>query len=418
MRRATRGWLATTAAAAVLLPLGLVGCGGQRAARWEPPAGSAGPAAAPAAAPSELAVTPEPGTTGALLSTEIGIRTDGEVTEVVLTAADGDRISGQIREDGTAWVPDRPLDPTTRYTATVTAAAGGQTSSAETEFTTMAAPGPRTGTGLYLFDGREYGVAMPVVVEFVPPVPPDARAEVQRRMFVRTDPPQPGVWHWVENGSQAFYRAPEHWQPGTELAVRIALAGHPTGGGRYGDIDRSATATIGDPVRLEIDNRSKTLSVFRDGKLSRTMPVSLGKPSTPSSSGQMVVMSRERQTIFDTFDELGPSEGYRVNIEYAMRLTWGGEFIHSAPWSVADQGVRNVSHGCVNLAPADARWLFDLAKIGDPVDVAGTEERLAPGNGWTAWDLSWEEFVAGSALPVPAWLLPVPVGDRHLSVYS
>jgi lipoprotein-anchoring transpeptidase ErfK/SrfK len=119
----------------------------------------------------------------------------------------------------------------------------------------------------------------------------------------------------------------------------------------------------------------------------------------------MVVMTRERQTVFDTFDELGPGEGYRIDIEYALRLTWGGEFIHAAPWSVADQGERNVSHGCVNLSTRNARWLFGVVKVGDPVTVRGTGQELAQGNGWTAWDLSWEDFVAGSALPVPAELL-------------
>lgn len=393
----------TAALLLLLVPLGLAACDSGHIARSAEPAASP----EPVAAPPTLAVTPAEGTTDALLSTEIGTRTDGEITEVRLVSEGGDRVDGHLRADGSSWVPDRPLAPTTGYTATVTATGeGDRTSTAQTSFTTMAEPGRRTGTGLYLFDGREYGVAMPVAVEFVDPVPPDARAGVQRRMFVTTDPPQPGVWHWVENGRQAFYRAPEFWQPGTTITVRIALDGHPTGGGRYGDADRSATATIGDKLELEVDNRTKTMTVVRDGERVRTMPVSLGKPSTPSSSGRMVVMSRERETVFDTFDELGPDEGYRLDISYALRLTWGGEFIHSAPWSVADQGVRNVSHGCVNLAPDDAEWLFRNIKVGDPVAVTGTGSALAPGNGWTAWDLSWEEFVAGSALPVPDELRP------------
>jgi len=63
--------------------------------------------------------------------------------------------------------------------------------------------------------------------------------------------------------------------------------------------------------------------------------------------------------------------------------------------------VRNVSHGCVNLSTENAAWLFERAKIGDPVIVKGTEVQLEHGNGWTAWNVSWEEFVAGSALPQP-----------------
>ncbi len=396
------GTMRRVVVAAAVLTLGLAGCAPNGKTTFVDPVASPTPTAPPPE-PIELAITPEPGTDEALLSTEIGLSVSGgEVTSVRLVSDDGDRVRGTMREDGSSWVPDRPLKPSTRYKATVTATApDGRTVTEQTTFTTMAAPRQRTGTGLYMFDGAVYGVAMPVVVEFVRPVPEEYRAGVQRRLFVTTDPPQPGVWHWVPDGRQVYYRAKEYWKPGTVITVRAALDGHPTDDGWYGDTDRSATASIGDATLIEVDNATKQMTVTVNGEVVRRMPVSLGKPSTPSSSGHMVIMSKERQTVFDTYAELGPEEGYRVDIEYAMRLTWGGEFIHAAPWSVADQGVRNVSHGCVNLSTENAAWLFDIAKIGDPVIVKGTEVKLAHGNGWTAWNLSWKEYVKGSALPVP-----------------
>jgi hypothetical protein len=115
-------------------------------------------------------------------------------------------------------------------------------------------------------------------------------------------------------------------------------------------------------------------------------------------------MEKKAATVFDTTAELGPDEGYRTEIEYAQRLTWSGQYVHSAPWSVGSQGRRNVSHGCVNVSPSNARWLFDKTLIGDPITVRGTEDKLDAGNGWTAWDMSWKEFIKGSALPVPAEL--------------
>ena len=96
-------------------------------------------------------------------------------------------------------MPASPLKYDTSYTATVTAtAADGTVDTKTTSFTTMGRPGNEIGSGMYLFDGKTYGVAMPVVVEFIPGIPKKDRAAVQRRMFVETDPPQPGVWHWVE----------------------------------------------------------------------------------------------------------------------------------------------------------------------------------------------------------------------------
>jgi lipoprotein-anchoring transpeptidase ErfK/SrfK len=241
---------------------------------------------------------------------------------------------------------------------------------------------------------------MPVVAEFSPGVKKKDRAAVQKRMFVKTDPPQAGTWSWTSSGTQAYYRAPKYWKPGTTLTVRLALAGVPTGPGRFGDQDRSATAKIGRSFEMKVDNKTKKMTVVEDGRTVKTMPVSLGKKSTPSSSGTMVIMEKKARTVFDTTDTDG-DEGYVTNIEYAQRITWSGQYVHSAPWSVGAQGRRNVSHGCVNVSPGNARWLFDKTLIGDPIEVLGTGDKLDYGNGWTPWNVSWDEFVKGSALPVP-----------------
>jgi lipoprotein-anchoring transpeptidase ErfK/SrfK len=334
------------------------------------------------AEPLTLTLTPPTGAEKQPVSTEIGTTVSGgEITEVTLTTADGEKVKGAMRDDGTSWVPGVPLKYQQTYTAEI-------------------------GSGLYLFDDRSYGVAMPVVVEFIPGIAKKDRAAVQKRMFVETDPPQPGTWHWISSGTQAYYRAPEYWKPGTTLKVRIALEGIPLSNGKYGNTDRTATAKIGSRFEMKVDNATKQMTVYEDGNLVKTMPVSLGKPKTPSSSGTMVIMEKQAKTVFDTMDAPDPENRYRLDIEYAQRLTWGGEYIHAAPWSVADQGVRNVSHGCINLSQENARWLFSQTKVGDPVTITGTEVKLSAGNGWTAWNLSWDEFVKGSALPVPDDLDP------------
>jgi lipoprotein-anchoring transpeptidase ErfK/SrfK len=400
--------LVAVLALAVAAPFALVACGDgdtPEPAAW---VSSAGPSAAPSAsaeAPAgavELTVTPVSGKDDVPISAEIGLKVSGgEVKSVTLRDAKGKAVSGELREDGSAWVPGKPLKNGTKYEATVVAAdsAGGQ-KTVTTSFTTMKKAGQETGTGLYLFDGNTYGVAMPVVAEFSPGVKKKDRAAVQKRMFVKTDPPQPGAWSWTSSGTQAYYRAPKYWKPGTTLTVRLALAGVPTGAGRFGDQDRAATVKIGRSFEMKVDNKSKKMTVVEDGRTVRTMPVSLGKKSTPSSSGTMVIMEKKAKTVFDTTDTDG-EEGYRTDIEYAQRITWSGQYVHSAPWSVGAQGRRNVSHGCVNVSPGHARWLFDKTLIGDPITVRGTEDRLDYGNGWTPWDVSWSEFVKGSALPVP-----------------
>ncbi|MEU9823975.1 L,D-transpeptidase [Micromonospora chersina] len=351
-----------------------------------------------------LAVSPADGSDKRPVSTEISARIPGggKVSKVVLTAADGATVAGQLRRDGSSWVPSAPLKYATRYTATVTGTGtDGQTRQGTSSFTTMTKPKSMIGSGLYMFSGKTYGVAMPVVAEFSPGIPKKDRAAVQKRMFVQTDPPQPGAWHWLYNGTQAYYRAPEYWKPGTTITVRLALAGIPLSNGRYGNVDRSATAKIGRAFEMKVDNATKQMTVYENGAVVRTLPVSLGKKSTPSSSGTMVVMEKKESTVFDTRDEPDPDNQYVTKIDFAQRITWGGEYIHAAPWSEGVQGRANVSHGCVNVSMANGRWLFGKTLVGDPITVRGTERRLEPGNGWTAWSMSWSEFVEGSALPVP-----------------
>jgi lipoprotein-anchoring transpeptidase ErfK/SrfK len=407
--------LVTVVVAAVIAPLALSGCGDNKkpAAAWASagpgasadPSASGAPPTESASVPIVLSVTPAAGKKDVPVSAEIGFKVSGaKVTSVTLKDKAGKAVSGALREDGSTWVPSKTLKTKQTYAASVVATSdSGLTKTVSTTFTTMGAPAHKTGTGLYLFDDHTYGVAMPVVVEFSPGIKKADRAAVQKRMFVQTSPSQPGAWSWTSSGTQAYYRAPEFWQPGTKLTVRIAVGGVPTGGGRYGDRDRSATSKIGRDFEMKIDNATKKMTVEQDGKVVKTALVSLGRPSKPSVSGTMVVMDKLTETVFDTTDTDGAA-GYKTKIQYAQRLTWSGQYIHSAPWSVGAQGHRNVSHGCVNVSPSNARWLFDKTLIGDPVIVKGTGDKLGYGDGWTPWNVSWSEFVKGSALPVPASL--------------
>jgi lipoprotein-anchoring transpeptidase ErfK/SrfK len=397
--RISRTWLAL----ALVAPAALAGC---TSPPQTPVRAAAHQAAAPPA-PLSVALSPGTGRRDLPVTTEIAATVaNGRVESLRLVDSGGHAVTGRFRDDWSSWVPAEPLDFDRAYTATVVAAgAGGQQVTRTSTFRTMARPyGERIGTGLYLFDGDTYGVAMPIAVEFDTEIPPSARAAVERRLFVTASPRQAGVWHWY-GGRQVLYRPRVYWQPGTRITVRAALGGLPVAG-RFVDVDRSATVRIGQPLEMRVSDRSKQMTVYRDGRPIRTIPVSLGKPSTPSSSGHMVVMSHEASTIFDTTRE-GPG-GYRVQISYAMRLTWGGEFIHAAPWSVGDQGHRDVSHGCVNMSTGNAAWLFSIARIGDPVTVSDTGTPLVDGNGWTAWNMPWPAYVTGSALAHPDLLRPPP----------
>ena len=111
------------------------------------------------------------------------------------------------------------------------------------------------------------------------------------------------------------------------------------------------------------------------------IPVSTGKDGFLTRNGTKVIMEKHVLKIMDA-TTIGISksdpEYYRLEVPYAMRVTWSGEFVHAAPWSVGSQGRDNVSHGCVGMSMSNAIWLFNQTTVGDVVQVNGSPRTLEP----------------------------------------
>jgi lipoprotein-anchoring transpeptidase ErfK/SrfK len=358
--------------------------------------------------PGVTAVILEPAdaTSDVITATEIVFTTENAVDATVeLAELDGSTIDGELSEDRTRWRPAAQLEYRTTYVATLTAVgADGENAITTSTFTTMAEPEQTIRVFSFLGSEAVVGVGMPLRIEFkddadnLRPIPEEHRAEVERRMSIRSDPPQEGVWHWV-SGAEMHYRPREFWQPDTQIHYRLATGGLPVGDGWYLRNDLNVNLSVGQQVLMEVDNATRQMTVTVDGEVARTIPVSLGRPDFPSSSGTFLIMEKLTETVFDTREELGPEEGYVVDIEFAMRLTYKGEFMHATVRSGEELGADNVTHGCINMARDNAEWLFGIThRWGDPVIVEGTSRQAEPGNGWTDWNQSWEAYQQGSAL--------------------
>src|SRR5215472_13204208 len=116
--------------------------------------------------------------------------------------------------------------------------------------------------------------------------------------------------------------------------------------------------------------------------------------------------------------------GYDIMVPYSVRFTWSGDYMHDAFWSVGEQGFTNVSHGCVNMSPANAALYYSGAVPGDPVTVTGSPRAGSWGNGWTVWFLSFKDLVKGSATGMAVRVTPhgstwVKLGSlRHVTIRS
>ena len=125
-----------------------------------------------------------------------------------------------------------------------------------------------------------------------------------------------------------------------------------------------------------------------DGKVIRTMPTSFGKDSTPTPRGIYMIGDRVEHIIMDSSTYGVPvtaPEGYRTDVEYALRMTYSGIFLHAAPWSMAAQGHYDSSHGCLNVSMDNGRWFFEHWLLGDVVRVVNSRGVLSKNDGMGDW---------------------------------
>ena len=248
-------------------------------------------------------------------------------------------------------------------------------------------------------DGETVGVGMPVVVAFDLPV--RDRAAFERRMAVTSSPQQPGSWHWLSD-REAHWRPRAYWRPGTKVHVDLDINSVAAGDGLYGQESRSVDFQVGSSVVSKVDVDAHVMRTFINGELARTIPVSAGKPGWETRSGTKVIIEKFRRKRMNA-TTIGVSEDdpeyYDLsNVQYALRVTYSGEFLHAAPWSAGSQGSANVSHGCVGMSLADAAWLYDRTHRGDVVEVTGSDRQMSLTNGYGDWNASFADYRAGSAL--------------------
>ena len=215
---------------------------------------------------------------------------------------------------------------------------------------------------------------MPVIVRF--DVPVSDKKAIEKHLSVTNSSGQKGAWRWISD-SEVHWRPVHYWKPGTDVTVKADVNSIPAGNGVYGQLSRTSTFHVGDAVVSKVNAATHQMKTFINGKLARTTPITTGKPGFTTRSGIKVIVEKFRHKRMNS-ETIGiannSADGYDLDdVEYAMRVTYSGEFLHAAPWSVGSQGYANVSHGCTGMSTANAAWLYSISKPGDVVDYTGTE---------------------------------------------
>lgn len=380
------------AAGCLALTAGCTAAGSERG-------GSAGDAgqtpAAQATGPITVRVSPDDDATGVKPNRTVKVTVSGGTLTSVSVRTKGDKAHGKLSADRASWTSSGTLHLSARYRVVVQAKNAGGSDTTTTAFRTLK-PRQSVKASVAPLDGETVGVGQPIAVYLSEPV--KNRAAVERAMKVTSSRDVEGVWHWFSD-SELHFRPRHYWPAHTTVTLHANLAGVKAGHGLWGVQDRTIKFRIGDKHISVVNARTHQMTVRSGGEVVRTMPVSTGRPQYPTKSGAHVVMSKsDPYTMDSTTAGITGSNAYLVTVRYAVRISNSGEFVHAAPWSVSSQGHANVSHGCVNLSTARAGWFYRFAQRGDVVVVRGTRARLAPTNGFGDWNVSWHDWVAGSAL--------------------
>ena len=326
----------------------------------------------------------------------------GEVTEATLYAG-GDPAKNVIKGTvtGKAWVATQLLEPGQTYHFKIKGLnEDGKATTVERTFTTQKlALNQQTYPSIAPLQGETVGIGMPVIVTF--DIPVKNRALYERKMRVESTPAVEGTWNWLSD-REVHYRPKNFWPAGAKVKIVAAVNGLPAGNGVYGQQDQNVSFKVGRSVISTVDITAHKLTVEINGKVARTIPVSTGDSSHRTRRGTKVIMEKFSSVDMDAattgVDSEDPDYYDISDVRWAMRVTNSGEFLHAAPWSVGSQGRANVSHGCTGMSTANAGWLYSQSKRGDVVRFIHSPRPLEDRNGWTDWDMSYDDFAKGSAL--------------------
>ncbi|MFI6643870.1 Ig-like domain-containing protein [Streptomyces sp. NPDC050504] len=338
---------------------------------------------------------------------EIGAKgKESRITDVTATDALGRYLAGELTADGTRWRSTAPLVAGAHYTVKVsTEDDGGAPGTRTLAFDTAPARkvlkvefGPEKGT---------YGVGQPLTAELSAPVKTKAaRAVVERALKVSSKPAVQGSWYWVDD-EVLHYRPKSYWPANATVTAESSLEGIKVSDGLHGGASEPLRISIGDRVEAITDASSHYMTVKRNGKVINTIPVTTGKPGFSTRNGVKVVLGKEyfvRMRGTSIGIPTGSRDSYDLPVYYATRVTWSGEYVHAAPWSVGSQGYANVSHGCTGMSTGNAAWFYENVREGDLVEVVNSwGDTMTPfDNGFGDWNVPWAKWRKGSALDTGA----------------
>ncbi len=387
-----------TPLAGLALAAGLLATSCSNGAPATPGAKGADPSGAASSSPAAPVIKISPAEGGAPVRPDrkVVVTTSNGALEEVTVESGGKQLEGDFDARRTKWISTVPLMPSSEYTVSVRTVDG---TTANSSFTTL-----KPKVELAVADvtpsikGEKVGVGTPIIVTFNQQVA--NKAAVEKALQVKAEKPVPGAWRWI-NDSTVIYRTAKFWPAHQKVTFTARIKGVQGGKDMYGVKDLTKVIRIGAAQIATVDTRRHKMIVKRDGKVVQTMLISAGKADTreyTTTSGVHLAMGKANpERMISPGRKKGDPGYYDLMIGHAVRFSNSGEYVHALN-NVWAQGRQNVSHGCVNARPDQAKWFYDQVQRGDVITITGTNRELEWNNGWGFWQMPFKQWKKGSAI--------------------
>ncbi|MFF4417696.1 Ig-like domain-containing protein [Streptosporangium sp. NPDC001559] len=393
-RRDLRKPLAALGLAAAMLA---TSCSGGTPAATPGAAGTpGGETAAPTPAAPTIRISPAQGGAAVRPDRKVVVTAAGGALEEVTVRSGSHKLEGDFDAQRTKWTSTVPMEPSSTYDVSVRTVDG---TTATSTFTTLK---PKVELAVSdvtpAIKGEKVGVGAPIIVTFNQQVA--NKAAVEKALEVKAEKPVPGAWRWI-NDTTVIYRTAKYWPAHQKITFTARIKGVRGGKDMYGVKDLTKVIRIGAAQIAVVDTRKHKMIVRRDGKVVQTMLISAGKGDTreyTTTSGVHLTMGKANpERMISPGRKKGDPGYYDLMINHAVRFSNSGEYVHALN-NVWAQGRQNVSHGCVNARPDQAKWFYDQVQRGDVITITGTTRQLEWNNGWGFWQMPFKEWRKGSAL--------------------
>jgi lipoprotein-anchoring transpeptidase ErfK/SrfK len=359
-------------------------------------AGNAAPSGAAAIAEKlSLVVDPSDGTTDVALDTVVSVKAaDGVLNSVSLTSPSGAVVTGSLDPSKQSWRSTGKLAPKTSNTVTADAVGPGGDRSVHVSRFDSRPPTATLAATIFPNSGLTVGIGQPIVIRFNHPV--HNKTALLAVLHVSESTPVTGGWYWFSD-RELHFRPELYWPTGERVTLNANLVNFDAGDGIYGNTDTSVQFTVGDAHISTANVATYTMTVTSNGVTVATYPMSAGRTKYPTMNGTHIDLGRQqdvRMVSSSVGIPVNSPDGYDEHVFWNVLITDGGEYVHAAPWSTGAQGNSNVSHGCINLSPANAAAFYNFSRVGDIIEVVGSPRPASTGDhGTMDWTVPFQKFI-------------------------